>query len=70
MNLFVSSIVTPATHLPITVAAAQESLAAAVVEEVERTILQRAIVRQTRRVVIDGPLTPPKSNWSPYRRMS
>ena len=57
MNLFVSEIVTPATHLPITVAAAQESLAAAVVEEVERTILQRAIVRQTRRVVIDGPLS-------------
>ena len=56
MNLFVSSVVVPATHLPITVAAAQESLAAAVVEEVERTILQRAIVRQTRRVVIDGPL--------------
>ena len=56
MNLFVSSVVVPATHLPITVAAAQESLAAAVVEEVERTILQRAIVRQTRRVVIDGSL--------------
>ena len=56
MNLFVSEIVTPATHLPITVAAAQESLAAAVVEEIERTILQRAIVRQERRVVIDGPL--------------
>ena len=56
MNLFVSSIVVPATSLPITVSAAQESLAAAVVEEIERTILQRAIVRQERRVVIDGPL--------------
>ena len=43
-----------ATHLPIE--ATDEALAAAVVEEVERTILQRAIVRQTRRVVIDGPL--------------
>ena len=43
-----------ATHLPIE--ATDEALAAAVVEEVERTILQRAIVRQERRVVIDGPL--------------
>ena len=53
MNYFGETTVA-ATHLPIT--ATDEALAAAVVEEVERTILQRAIVRQTRRVVISGPL--------------
>ena len=56
MNLFVSSIITPATSLPVTVAAAQESLAAAVTEEVERVVLWRAVVRQTRYILIDGPL--------------
>ena len=44
MSLFVSEIVTPAAHLPITVADADQALAAAVVEEIERTILWRAIV--------------------------
>ena len=53
MNYFGETTVA-ATHLPIT--ATDEALAAAVVEEVERTILQRAIVRQERRAVIDGPL--------------
>ena len=56
MSLFVSQIVTPAAHLPIT--AADATLAAGVVEEIERTVLWRAIVSQTRRVVIDGPLPP------------
>ena len=56
MNLFVSEIVTPAAHLPIT--ATDEALAAAVVEEIERAVLWRAVVRQTRRIIIDGPLTP------------
>ena len=56
MNLFVSSVVVPASHLPIQVAAAQESLAAAVVEEIERIHLWRAVVRQERRILIDGPL--------------
>ena len=54
MNYFGETTVA-ATHLPIT--ATDEALAKAVVEEIERTILQRAIVRQTRRVVIDGPLS-------------
>ena len=56
MNLFVSEIVTPAAHLPIT--SADATLAAAVVEEIERGVLWRAVVRQTRRIIIDGPLTP------------
>ena len=54
MNIFVGEIVTAAEHLPITTA--DEALAAAVVEEIERTILWRAIVRQERRILIDGPL--------------
>ena len=54
MTYFPSEIVTPAAHLPIT--SADATLAAAVVEEIERTILWRAIVRQTRRVLIDGAL--------------
>ena len=56
MNLFVSEIVTPPALLPITVDAADQALAAAVVEEIERTILWRAIVAQQRRILIDGPL--------------
>ena len=56
MNLFVSEIVTAAAHLPVTVAAADEALAAAVTEELERVHLWRAIVAQTRRIVIDGSL--------------
>ena len=56
MSLFVSQIVTPAAHLPIT--ATDEALAAAVVEEIERAVLWRAVVRQTRRIIIDGPLPP------------
>ena len=54
MTLFVSEIVTPAAHLPI--ATTDEALAAAVVEEIERVVLWRAIVSQERRIVIDGPL--------------
>ena len=53
MNLF-GEVVTPAAHLPIT--SADATLAAAVVEELERTVLWRAIVRQTRKIVIDGTL--------------
>ena len=54
-----SEIVTPPTaHLPVTVAAADTALAAAVVEEIERVHLWRAIVRQERRIVLDGPLPP------------
>ena len=56
MNLFVSEIVTPPTALPVTVAAADQELAYAVVEEIERGFLWRAIVRQERRILIDGPL--------------
>ena len=58
MSLFVSEIVTPPALLPITVAAADQALAAAVVEEIERGVLWRAIVRQERRILIDGPLPP------------
>ena len=56
MNIFVSEIVTPPASLPITVDDADQALAAAVVEEIERTILWRAVVSQQRRVIIDGPL--------------
>ena len=56
MNLFVSEIVTPPSHLPIT--AADAELAAAVVEEIERAVLWRAVVRQERRIIMDGPLPP------------
>ena len=56
MNFFVSEVVTAPTALPISVAAADESLAAAVVEELERLYLWRAIVRQERRIVFDGAL--------------
>ena len=58
MSLFVSQIVTPPAHLPITVADAQTDLARAVVDEVERMVLWRALVAQVRRVAIDGALPP------------
>ena len=64
MNLFVTEVVTPADRLPITVDTEQEGLARAVVEEIERVVLWRAIVRQERRIVIDGPL-PRALNLSP-----
>ena len=54
MTLFVSEILTPPVHLPIT--ADDEALAAAVVEELERVHLWRAVVSQERRIVIDGAL--------------
>ena len=54
MNLFVSEIVTQPASLPIT--ATDEALAAAVVEEIERGVLWRAIVRQERRILLDGSL--------------
>ena len=53
-----SEIITPPAHLPVTVSAADMALAAAVVEEIERGVLWRAIVRQERRILIDGPLPP------------
>ena len=56
MSLFSSEVVTPPAHLPIT--ATDETLAAAVVEEIERGVLWRAIVAQTRRITLDGPLPP------------
>ena len=54
MNVFMTGVVTPPEHLPI--AASDTDLAAAVVEEIERTVLWRACVLQTRRILIDGPL--------------
>ena len=62
MNLTFSEIVTPPAHLP--VSATDEALAAAVTEELERVVLWRAVVAQTRRVVIDGPL-PPRIDLEP-----
>ena len=53
-----SEIITPPAHLPVTVAAADTALAAAVVEEIEYGVLWRAIVRQERRIVLDGSLPP------------
>ena len=54
MNLFVNEIVTPPTALPVT--ASDLVLAAAVVEEIERTVLWRSVVFQERRILIDGDL--------------
>ena len=51
-------LITPPALLPITVSAAQNALALAVVEEVERTVLWRAMVAQERRITLDGPLPP------------
>ena len=56
MTFFSAEIVTAPARLPIT--ATDEALAAAVVEEIERGVLWRAIVSQKRRIVIDGPLPP------------
>ena len=56
MNLFMTEVVTPPAHLPVT--ASDTDLAAAVTEEIERGVLWRAVVRQERRIVIDGPLPP------------
>ena len=64
MSFFAYEVVSPPAHLPVTVAAADQALAEAVVSECERTILWRAIVQQTRRIVIDGPL-PPKLELEP-----
>ena len=49
-----NEIVTPPSKLPIT--ASDTDLAAAVVDEIERTVLWRAVVSQTRKIEIDGPL--------------
>ena len=54
MALFMDQVVTPPASLPVTVT--DTALAAAVVEEVERLILWRAVVRQTRKIIIDGSL--------------
>ena len=54
MTLFFSEVVTAPDRLPIT--ATDDALARAVVDEIERTILWRAVVSQTRRIVIDGAL--------------
>ena len=41
MSLFVSAIITPPAHLPVTVDDGQAALAAAVVDEIERAYLWR-----------------------------
>ena len=58
MMTYFGEVYTAPTALPITVAAADQALAAAVTEEIERTILWRAIVAQRRRITVDGPLPP------------
>ena len=58
MSFFSYEIVTPPAHLPITVSDAQADLAAAVTEEIERTVLWRAVVVQQRKIIVDGPLPP------------
>ena len=54
MSPFMDMIVTPPASLPLI--ATDAALVAAVVEECERTVLWRAIVSQTRRILIDGDL--------------
>ena len=56
MSFFAYEIVTPPAHLPVTVAAADMALAEAVVEEIERVHLWRGVVRQERRLTLDGTL--------------
>ena len=58
MSLFLTEVLTPPTSLPVAVAAADQALAAAVVEELERAYLWRAVSAQTRRITVDGPLPP------------
>ena len=56
-----SEIITPPRTLPVTVAAADQALAAAVVEEIERggAVAIDCSCAQTRRItLIDGPLPP------------
>ena len=55
MNFYFSELVTAPAILPLTVDAADKVLAAAVVQELE-LVLGRAIVAQTRRILIDGEL--------------
>ena len=69
MNLFVDEVVTAPSHLPITVDATKESIAKAVVEELERGVLWRAIVSQTRRSFIDGRL-PDRIDLEPVSSVS
>ena len=54
MSLFMDQVVTPPASLPLI--AADAALVAAVVSEIERSVLWRAIVHQTRRILIDGDL--------------
>ena len=54
MTFFSAEVVTAPARLPI--AATDDALARAVIEECERSVLWRAIVRQERRIVIDGEL--------------
>ena len=56
MNLFFDQLIAKPERLPIAVTAAQESLAAATVEEIELGVMWRAIVSQTRSITVDGAL--------------
>ena len=56
MNFWNVEVVTPPTHLPVSVNVEQEDLARAVIDELERAVLWRAIVSQERKIEIDGPL--------------
>ena len=56
MNSFFDELVTAPANLPIEVEDEDQALAAAIVEEVERAILWRAVVSQTRKITLDGVL--------------
>ena len=64
-----SEIITPPAHLPVTVAAADQALGRAVVEELEQVCLWRGLVAQSRRITLDGPL-PPKFELEPVTALS
>ena len=69
MNLFFSELVTPPDHLPVEVADADQALAKAIVEQIERSILNRAVVLQTRRITMDGAL-PVRFELEPARSLT
>ena len=66
MTYFGETTITP-THLPIE--ATDEALAKAVIEEIEGVILWRAVVSQTRRITVDGPL-PPRIELEPVASLT
>ena len=64
-----SEIIVPPDHLPVEVADADQALAEAVTEQIERSVLNRAVVLQTRRITLDGAL-PVRFEIEPTRSLS